>query len=332
MGEVKVRSADRGYALEQELQFGCKILTLAYSPDGKQLLIGGVTNLARIWDTETWQPNGIDLPHKGFVTDSAFSSDGRLIATASANQVRIWSALNGELLMLPFEHPSNVREVAFSPDSSWLVTACGDGAARVWSTANGQLLATLGQRDAVSAVAASPDGRLIATAGKKFRARLWDAETWEPTGIVLRHTGVVYDIDFSPDGRWLLTASETYHTRLWSVATGERIGPTMSRPLVVREATFSPDGTRVGTAGPGGSESGAEIWTLPQPLLGGLPDPEQWRVWIEVITRMEMDADGVVLPLPNDQWLGRKQRLDELGGPPVSQPVRSDERVVGSGE
>jgi hypothetical protein len=45
-----------------------------------------------------------------------------------------------------------------------------------------------------------------------------------------------------------------------------------------------------------------------------------------------MDADGVVLPLPNDQWLGRKQRLDELGGSPVTQVVRSDKSVAGSGE
>jgi WD40 repeat protein len=332
LGQVRIWSADNNYALERELQFGQKVWTLAFSPDGSRLLVGGVTNLARLWDTRTWQPAGIDLPHERYVTDGVFSPDGKLIATASADYASIWSALNGDLRIDRLVHPDGVREVLFSPDSSRLLTVCNDGAARVWSSASGELLATFGQGDAVTAVAFSPDGCLIATAGKNYRARLWDTKTWQPTGIVLRHEGVVYDIDFSPDGRRLLTASEIYHTRLWSVATGERIGPILSRPHSADQATFSPDGTRVGTAGIAGAVWGAEIWKLSQPLPDRLPDQEHWRVWVEVITRMEMDADGVVLPLPNDEWLRRKQRLAELGGSPAPQPVRSDERAAGSDE
>ena len=90
----------------------------------------------------------------------------------------------------------------------------------------------------------------------------------------------------------------------------------------------SPDGTRVGMIGP----FGAEVCNLPRPLPDPLPELERWRVWVECITRMARDADGVVLPLPNDLWLGRKQRLDGLGGSPVPQPIRSDEKVAGSDE
>ena len=77
---------------------------------------------------------------------------------------------------------------------------------------------------------------------------------------------------------------------------------------------------------------GAEVWKLPQPLLDALPELERWRVWVECITRMAMDADGVVLPLANEQWQRRKQQLTELGGSPVELEVQSDSSVAGSGE
>ena len=335
-GAVKIWSADRGYTLEHELKFGHRVWTLAYSPNGKQLLVGGENCPARVWDTHTWKPTGIEMPCDGpTVTAGRFSPDGRLIATGEdsvANgkgSLKIWSALNGDLLEGPLRHPDDVRGVAFSPDSGWLATACDDGTARVWSVAEGEeLFAPLRHSDSVAAVAISPDGRLIATASWDRRARLWESQTGMPTGIVLRHEGQVYDIVFSPNGRWLLTAGEIWHTRLWSVATGERIGPGFRSRLQVRQVAFSPDGTRVGMIGP----FGAEVWQLPRPLPDPLPDLERWRVWIECITRMSRDADGVVLPLPNDQWLDRKQRLDELGGPPVPQPIRSDERLAESDE
>ena len=335
-GAVKIWSADRGYTLEHELSFGHVVWTLAYSPNGKQLLVGGENCPARVWDTQTWKPTGIELPCDGpTVIAGGFSPDGRLIATGEdsvANGkgiLKIWSAVNGDLLVGPLRHPDDVKSVAFSPDSSWLVTACVDGTARVWSVAEGkELLAPLRHSDGVTAVAISPDGQLIATASSDHRARLWDAQTGKPTGIDLPHEGQVYDIAFSPDGRWLLTAGAIWHTRLWSVATGERIGPGFRSRLQVRQVAFSPDGTHVGMIGP----FGAEVWKLPKPLLDPLPDHEHWRLWVEVITRMSRDADGVVLPLANDRWLARKQRLDELGGPPVPRVVQSANSIAGNVE
>ncbi len=73
----------------------------------------------------------------------AFSPDGRLLATASAdNTARIWDPVTGEDLRTLAGriswvrtltgHTGGVWGVAFSPDGRLLATASSDKAARVW--------------------------------------------------------------------------------------------------------------------------------------------------------------------------------------------------------
>ena len=57
----------------------------------------------------------------------------------------------------------------------------------------------------------------------------------------------------------------------------------------------------------------ARLRPVPQPLQG---DPERIEVWVQVITGMELDAGGAVRVLDAEEWHPRKQRLEELGGPP----------------
>ncbi len=74
---------------------------------------------------------------------------------------------------------------------------------------------------------------------------------------------------------------------------------------------FSPDGKTVLT---GNEDKTARLWPVTQPIQG---DPERIEVWVQVITGMELDAGGAVRVLDAAEWHQRKQRLEELGGPPV---------------
>jgi WD40 repeat protein len=63
----------------------------------------------------------------------AFSADGRLLATASADKTaRVWEVANGQE-RARVTHTLTVRGVAFSPDGRWLATASDDHSARVWA-------------------------------------------------------------------------------------------------------------------------------------------------------------------------------------------------------
>src|SRR5205807_2093428 len=51
------------------------IAAVAFSPDGKRVVIGGADQSARVW-TLAGQPRGQPLRHEGAVTALAFSPDG----------------------------------------------------------------------------------------------------------------------------------------------------------------------------------------------------------------------------------------------------------------
>jgi len=178
---------------------------------------------------------GQPLNHADRVVTTAFSSDGRLVATASSDRTaKVWEVATGRLIAtLP--HTGSVWSVRFSPDSSRLATANLLGMAGIWDAATGQLAAPILRHDAyqVRHAAYNDDGRLLVTTSNRTtepRADrldagvvwLWDASTGEPVSPPLRHGAPVRSGWFSPDSRWLISASEDHTGQLWDVSADER--------------------------------------------------------------------------------------------------------------
>jgi hypothetical protein len=64
----------------------------------------------------------------------------------------------------------------------------------------------------------------------------------------------------------------------------------------------------------GSYDKTARLWKVPQPLRG---DPERIKLWTQVITGLEVDDLTAVHVLDAATWEQRRQRLQELGGPPL---------------
>ena len=105
--------------------------------------------------------------HRSLVTDAEFSSDGRLIVTASDDHLaRIWDARTGVLLHVLRGHFFAVRTAAFSRDGRWVVTA-SQFTAGLWDASSGRLLLYLrGHTKPLTGASFSPDGRYIVTGGE----------------------------------------------------------------------------------------------------------------------------------------------------------------------
>jgi WD40 repeat protein len=114
------------------------------------------------------------LKHAGPITHAAFSADGSMVVTTSADRTaRLWNAATGAPLAGPLKHRARVQDADFGPDGL-LATASDDHTARLWDVQTGEPLSPpLRHNDAVLRVSFHDRQRLI-TAGADGVLRVWN--------------------------------------------------------------------------------------------------------------------------------------------------------------
>ncbi len=198
--------------------------------------------------------------HKGEVTDVSFSPDGKMIATASAdNTVKLWS-LDGKESKILKGHQALVRSVRFSPTGNRIATASWDGTVKLW-TREGKLITTLKENkkklDSVYGLSFSPDEKTIATADAGGNVKLWTLE-----GKLIKtfkgHDQPILNLSFSPDGNTLATASQDKTVKLWS-RDGKLLRTLIGHRDWVWSVSFSPNGQKIATAS---RDETVKLWSI----------------------------------------------------------------------
>ena len=234
------------------------IWSVAFSPEGRSVLIASGDKTASLWEASTGSQTRRFTGHKTAVTSAAFSRDGRFVLTGGQDgSVRLWDAANGAEIRQFKGHILGIESVAFSPDGRFVLTAGDDTTARLWDAATGAEIRSLRPGGAVKAATFSPDGRFVLTGSVDNVARLWDAATGAEIRKFEGHTGWVWAVAFSPDGRTILTGSGDHTARLWDAGTGAQIRRFQGHSDTVWAVAFSPDGRRVLT---GSLDNTARLW------------------------------------------------------------------------
>ena len=92
----------------------------------------------------------------------AFSSDGRLIATASMDdKVLLWRNDTAEVIGSLEGHKEGVSGVAFSPDNKTLAALCGNRSVKLWNVPTQHEVANLSFNQMSAYVELSPDGETL---------------------------------------------------------------------------------------------------------------------------------------------------------------------------
>jgi WD40 repeat protein len=282
-----------------------------FSPDSLRLVTqGNEAGTVYLWNVPAIAHG--DKPrtlrgHQSKVSEAAFSSDGRWLATAAwdafdesrdDHAARLWdlTAPEQEPKVLT-GHRYAITELVFSPDGRWLVTANahllmnpdGSPTIRLWDLSQPDGLdkpfVLPGLVDRITEVSFSPDGRWLLTGSNDdANLRLWDLTASDPSAApeVLRghkeQTGDhSWEVAFSRDGHWLASGNfSDEFGRLWDLTNRHpsshyRLLSGHSRPL--NGFGFSPDGKWLITVS---ADSSARLWSLqPQEdshhstLLGG---------------------------------------------------------------
>ena len=126
--------------LPDNLQHFCKILraprTTAekFLPDASIIILSTENQAVQIWDIRNGgQMKEIKLQSPGWVLDAAISTDGKLLAAASASgAVEIYSLETYELLKTLQLNTGPVNQVSFSNNGKFIITGSADGTVRVF--------------------------------------------------------------------------------------------------------------------------------------------------------------------------------------------------------
>ena len=165
----------QGELKHDNISYGSDIWSLALSPDGQWVAIGGKTGEVQIRRIEDGQPVQT-LSHGGALAGIQFSPDGARLASwdHQGDTFKLWRIRDGSLQQT-LEH-SLVWEVIFSPNGQTLATRSGNNTVKLWSIL-GEARHTLELESSIYEFAFSQDGRLLATATSSGAVQLWQVET-----------------------------------------------------------------------------------------------------------------------------------------------------------
>lgn len=223
------------------------IKSVAFSPDGTQVLTGSWDWSAQLWDVASGREIIGFEGHDERVTSVAFSPDGARVLTGSMDgTMRMWDAVSGAQLQQFDSKADRITAVAFSPSGRHALAATNHGMARLWDVASGREIRQFeGHSDALTSVAFSTDGTRILTGSADTTARIWDTATGQQVQVLTGHDAAVLSVDFSPDGATALTGSWDSTTRLWDVATGQQTRVFPGHGASIRSVAFGRDGKTI---------------------------------------------------------------------------------------
>jgi WD40 repeat protein len=149
---------------------------MAFSPDtvAPRLASAG-DNTIRIWDLRTGKEVVAPLRHSSNVLCTAFSHDGRLLASGGYDRVvKIWDAGTWKSLQGLPDPNGAVQSVAFHPlDSRVLAWGGTDGTVKVGNRTTEEIRTFHGHTSWVESVAFSPDGEWLASGSLDGTVKLW---------------------------------------------------------------------------------------------------------------------------------------------------------------
>jgi WD40 repeat protein len=218
------------------------VLSLAFSPDGKQLISGSGPGdcSAIIWDVEGRKFLRRLRGHKAEIYGIAFTPDGQRVVTASVDTtLRLWGVSDGGLIAELKGHKDKVRSLAVRLPDSMIASGDAAGEIRLWDGITGKFLRTLvNQGGLVGSLRFSQDGRqLLSTCGFdgcSWTQRVWDVATGRENVTSTEHKNTVIASTISPDGRLAATGGGSNHEiRVWELATGAPVNGPKNKPLVL---------------------------------------------------------------------------------------------------
>lgn len=257
---------------------GDSIFSLAFSPDGEHLALGGLEDgsgksIVRIVNSFTYKEQSQIRLAEGVPLQLTILTDNRRLLIGSnawesdTNAISLWDmATNGRLDYQSLGHGSLHGEnlqIPVSSDGKWIATNSGQN-----------LIVPLGRKGflqpsrlnipmTATALGLSPNGRAMALGFQRGEITLWDYLNNQEIEILHGGFSIYRSVKFSPDGNGIVAvAFDDTAIRLWGLRHWEAL---LSLPIPGGRGSFqhlliSPDGKTIIA---GGWPGRVELWNHP---------------------------------------------------------------------
>jgi WD40 repeat protein/tRNA A-37 threonylcarbamoyl transferase component Bud32 len=257
-----------------------------------------------------------------------------------------WDLASGKMTAGPWQLPARISRIEFSPDGEKALLHDNVANVYVWNLAAGRPdsrlpasirisadghyaadnqfftvpvfrapiwdkeLYKLTFQAGVTATDFLPGGNQLLTATMDGRCQFWELASGKDTRELLLSKGYADNVASAPDGKMLLVCTSERTARLWDKDTGLPLGPELTCKGRVRtHAAFNKPGSYFLLQ----DEGGTRLYRTPVPLRGKV---QQIVLWAQLMTGMELNAEGRSQLLTLEQWDDRRHRLEQMGGTP----------------
>jgi len=272
-----------------------RMVSVAYSPDGRQVATAGADGAAEVWDIASGERQdrfSVATAGRGLAA-LAFGDEGRYLITVDIGGVVVVHDLGPDAKTKKLgprkaserepgppepktqklgPHDVKLWAASFTRDGSRVAVAIDDKVIRVWKLPSGQPLPERAVEDVVvTRLAFSSDGNtLAAVEGPEEKT----AATAPPAGVGVSAKGSA--------------ASDKWTVQLWETATGNLLSSAVEEHTAITAMAFSSDGRRLAT----GIRTGpVKMWDLANGKLG---TPRIIPFYGELLD-VAFNADGTLL-------------------------------------
>jgi eukaryotic-like serine/threonine-protein kinase len=279
-GYLRLMDVDTATEIGSPLKFDGAVFITTFSQDGKRFAAArkdpaAGREVVQVWDAETREPVGPELPLGNTVidprfldfTNAGFVGPDRLLVQTDDRTVRFYTPGTADEAGPPIRADVPITVCLPLPGGEAIVTGHLDGSLRRWLVRNGAEAGRTPSADSfVMGLACTADGKRVAVGHWRGTARVWDAASLTAVGSVIRTRavteaggdrawkGFLRAIELSPDGQTLFTGGGLIsddrndrtlrgHLQSWNVVSGdERYA--FDQPLPAWGVAVSGDGTR----------------------------------------------------------------------------------------
>ena len=252
-----------------------KVITVAWSPDGKYIASGGLDSTVHLWRPMNGQHLFTYRGHSRIFPPAAvyavrWSPDGTRIASAGTSSiVQVWDPGNGQKVAAYEGHSvalPSIFHVEWSPDgrriaSTNMAAPYLDEAVHIWDAVNGRRLLKIDLRrsllksSSAGDVTWAPDGQKLAVSWEK-KVRIYGTSTGKHIQTYEDHPDWISEVTWSPDGS-SIASSSARRINIWEPMTGKTLFTYIAHDGTVRDLAWSPDGMHIASAG---EDRTVQIW------------------------------------------------------------------------